>query len=75
MSCSKINQTELRKQVWPREHLWNETKNLSLDDLVEACYGVTDVVHAETLKPLLLRLRNFCDAHTKQCQHCSELTP
>ncbi len=70
LQCPKVDRTELRKLLWPREYLWIEPTLYSYSDLVEACYGVTDMNHCESLKPFLIRLIRFCTQHAKTCSEC-----
>ena len=60
-----------KKTLSAREHLWEEASMYTLQDLVEACYGVTDMSACETLKPLLLRLTRHCRQHAAKCPHCT----
>ena len=69
LACHRVNATEFRKKLWPREHLWEAEDVFTLTDLVEIgnfCDGGRQ--QALKLRDLLVTLVYQCQQHIKACK-------
>eukprot|EP00039_Didymoeca_costata_P006267 m.88750 g.88750 ORF g.88750 m.88750 type:complete len:921 (-) comp13186_c0_seq1:74-2836(-) len=65
--CSRTDPTELRKLLWPREHLWNDTTLWTLQDLREIATPSIEGSHI----PLEKQLRGLVTDLQKHLVNCS----
>lgn len=70
--CKRVDHTKLRKQLWPREHLFEATELFCLLDLQELANSVNGLAE-NTLRMRMRSVIASCREHIRKCDQCSPL--
>jgi hypothetical protein len=75
LKCSRVNETALRKKLWPKEYLWESSDLFTLGDITEvtgACSAAKEGTPPRV--PLMHRVKALVVEFQQHVATCSRVT-